>query len=328
MKKIFLVLAMICASIVVNAQDTRVATLTHGISVTAFYGQSAFVNAHEAATEGDIITLSSGVFSAPTIEKAVTIRGVGMEADEANDIKPTVITGFMYIDLPTNSTKQLSIEGMKLSESLTIQSTVKKAFFSKCNFRVDNNGGELVDCTFLNCDVVPNYGAGSNASFIDCLVWVSYNNVSNSMFQNCLVRGPLSYLTDDTFTNCVFFDEGQGIGSNNAAYHCVTAYAGVTDTSFNNDDFADASNNRTCAAESFFKTFSQDENGFYDLGDGDLKDSAKTEYLGSDGTEVGMYGGTFPFTPIVSIPRITKCDVSNKTTADGKLSVNIVVTAP
>lgn len=327
MKKIFLVLAMISASIVVNAQDTRVATLTHGSSVTAFYGQSAFVNAHEAATEGDIITLSSGVFSAPTIEKAVTIRGVGMKADEANGIKPTVITGSMYIQLPESATKQLSIEGLKFSDQLWFNSTVYKAFFSKCDFSFTANGNTLKDCTFLNCNLNPDINGDSNASFIGCWIWV-YSSLYNSLFQNCLIQGNMAYLIDDTFTNCVFLDEGYSLHSSNAAYNCVAAYIGVTESYFDFDDLADASGNRTCAAENFFKSIDQFENGNYDLGDGELKDAAKTEYLGNDGTEVGMYGGTFPFTPIVSIPRITKCDVSNKTTADGKLSVNIVVTAP
>ena len=51
------------------------------------------------------------------------------------------------------------------------------------------------------------------------------------------------------------------------------------------------------------------------------------KYLGSDGTEVGMYGGSLPFDPTPTNPQITKCTVSPKSTADGKLSVEIEVSS-
>ena len=59
----------------------------------------------------------------------------------------------------------------------------------------------------------------------------------------------------------------------------------------------------------------------------DLTEEAKGKYLGTDGTPIGMYGGIMPFNMIPSYPRITKMNVANKTTADGKLSVEIEVSA-
>ena len=59
----------------------------------------------------------------------------------------------------------------------------------------------------------------------------------------------------------------------------------------------------------------------------ELTDEAKTTYLGNDGTEVGMYGGVMPYTDVPSYPQITRMNVANKTTADGKLSVEIEVSA-
>ena len=59
----------------------------------------------------------------------------------------------------------------------------------------------------------------------------------------------------------------------------------------------------------------------------DLTDDAKATYLGSDGTPVGMYGGPLPFSLTPTYPQITKMNVASKTTADGKLSVDIEVSA-
>jgi hypothetical protein len=57
----------------------------------------------------------------------------------------------------------------------------------------------------------------------------------------------------------------------------------------------------------------------------ELTETAKANYKGTDGTEVGIHGGSFPFDATPSNPQITKCNVASKSTADGKLSVEIEV---
>ena len=59
----------------------------------------------------------------------------------------------------------------------------------------------------------------------------------------------------------------------------------------------------------------------------ELTDEAKTKYPGDDGKELGIYGGNLPFTPNPTNPKITKFNVASKSTADGKLSVDIEVKA-
>lgn len=77
----------------------------------------------------------------------------------------------------------------------------------------------------------------------------------------------------------------------------------------------------------FFKTYTGDELDKLDSETFELTDEAKTKYLGTDGTEVGIYGGILPFDPTPTNPQITKCNVASKSTADGKLSVDIEVRA-
>ena len=59
----------------------------------------------------------------------------------------------------------------------------------------------------------------------------------------------------------------------------------------------------------------------------EMTDEAKSEYVGQDGTEMGIYGGNLPYDTRILSPQITKCNVAAKTTADGKLSVDIEVKA-
>ena len=76
-----------------------------------------------------------------------------------------------------------------------------------------------------------------------------------------------------------------------------------------------------------FKTYPGGSLEKLDSEDFQLTDAAKTQCLGTDGTEVGIYGGSLPFDPTPSNPQITKCNVAAKSTADGKLSVDIEVNA-
>ena len=50
-------------------------------------------------------------------------------------------------------------------------------------------------------------------------------------------------------------------------------------------------------------------------------------YIGTDGTQVGLHGGNYPWNKIPSIPRITESNIDTKTSADGKLKVSIKVEA-
>ena len=51
------------------------------------------------------------------------------------------------------------------------------------------------------------------------------------------------------------------------------------------------------------------------------------KYLGEDGSQIGLYGGLYPWNKIPSTPRIIASEIDAKTSAEGKLKVNITVEA-
>lgn len=53
-----------------------------------------------------------------------------------------------------------------------------------------------------------------------------------------------------------------------------------------------------------------------------LTDAAKA-FVGTDGGEIGIHGGSLPFTPETGGLKITKFKVAERTTADGKLPIEI-----
>lgn len=54
-----------------------------------------------------------------------------------------------------------------------------------------------------------------------------------------------------------------------------------------------------------------------------LTDEAAAKYLGTDGKQIGLYGGEVPYSEKPYVPVITKFEVPSTVDADGKLSVTV-----
>lgn len=333
MKKMFLLLVALMAAAVSFAQSTLVATLSHGDEITMYYGSGALGNALSAAVSGDVINLSGGTFnlSSWTCNKAVTLRGTGIDANF-----PTTIDAFT-IDIPETDTCCMSIEGIRVINEITIQGTFEKVLFLKSKFGVINwqtTSTNKKDFKICNC-IITRFHMRNNSTvnFINSYIWEyknPYNYTSTALFLNCLIGLPYTsnYSKHEccrtSFINCILFSSYQ---YNAATLHdtCL-AMNSISTGSYSHYIFSELSTaaiNCSNVASGLFKTFrfSSDSTEF------ELTDEAKATYLGTDGKEVGMYGGDLPYSSTPSYPQITKMNVANKTTADGKLSVEIEVSA-
>ena len=200
----------------------------------------------------------------------------------------------------------------------------------------------MASLTFIHCKIasslkLPSYSSASCVnSFIANPKSLNYTS-SNFEFTNCVIEFRNAYINNtysDTpgqvyssmYNNCVIYAKNNYSGS--ISYNC-TAYNCVGRTESGYDLFSSQANTTNwelgkAAYSTLFKTYMgnySDDEAF------ELTDEAKSKYVGDDGTEVGMYGGSFPFDPTTSNPQITKCNVASKSTADGKLSVEIEVKA-
>ena len=340
MKKLFSLMLLFVASVLTNnvfAQGSLLATLNHEGTISTFYGSQAWKNAHDAAANGDVITLSSGTFPAVNITKAITVRGAGMGIDSTAVSEPTIITGDFTINIAEPGSNRLTLEGIYSNHMITYTNVVNPLFL-KCrlkNVKDYNGSAVLKDASFIHCRIAEQLYLGSNCSascvnsviqapyssnnytsnfeFINCVIVYtgsSYflSNVASSSFKNCIIRGVSSYsdylYSSNTAYNCI------GLGNSNMFQNVTNATNKIV------TDFATLFKTYTGAA-----LYNLDSETF------ELTDAAKTQYLGTDGTEVGIYGGNLPFDPTPSNPQITKCNVAAKSTADGKLSVDIEVNA-
>lgn len=302
----------------------QVAMLTHGETTTVYYGGNALVDAVAAADSGDVINLSSGSFAAPSsIENKpmLTIRGAGRYADTALGTQPTVINGEMYI-YPGN----LVFEGLHITNTIQSTSTCSNTRFIDCYFDSIVKGGEFF--------------AMNDCEFIQCNVKMKNQPVSNSTFTNCVVIGEFG--TNCVCNNCVMSNWNNDVVANNSIITCAY-YDSWTQTPIDNSNLTNcvglAFNSWTGPIHNGFNAsvisagnYNADLNVFEDYswvnGNGwnyvygetyRLTDSAAATYLGSDGTQVGVYGGMAPW----GHSRGNKVTVPNQSRTDGKLEVTI-----
>lgn len=92
------------------------ATLQSGDKITPFYGDNAFVDAYNAAVNGDVITLSPGAFKATNIEKSITVIGAYAFSEDLS--KTTQFSSPVSI-----SGDNVTLEGVRFVYTLMIEGT-------------------------------------------------------------------------------------------------------------------------------------------------------------------------------------------------------------
>lgn len=317
MKRLFLFICVAFIAVATKAQTSLLATLSHNGEISTFYSSKALSEAHKAAQDGDVITLSGGMFDPITVTKNVTIRGAGMAGPN-----PTIISGTLNINRASEN-GSITLEGLYVNHRLVSFKACNNVSLIKCRIkRFEANSHDtqntptnlrVIQCEFLEyCAVV-----GSGATFMNSFI---VGRRYHETCQNCIIQYSFSGLGSESslFDNCIFVDSDKSttssISSDNVAQGCY--YIGV--------------------AAKPFKYMTNDTNKVFPAGTNFLKegtttyellDELKNTWLGTDGTQVGMHGGNLPFDPETTVPKIKKFEVSSKTSADGKLSIGLEIDA-
>ena len=343
MKKLFASLALLVATSAMSlfAQSNLVATLIHEGTVTAYYSGSAFVQAYNAAANGDTIMLSSGSFQAVNISKSLTIIGSGMHTDTIKNIFSTKLAGDFAIGAYNATVSNVKLEGVYHNGTITMggeRGTLQNCTFHKCRFRAvsDYGAGFTYAAThhnivFSNCiityDGTFDRSKQSNISFINSVVHnadIMGSTTPSMEFVNCIYimnfnNATLSEVGNSNFTNCLIItDKDRGN---------LPIYANANRCVSNFNCFGNITDNTNPVVSGYADLFKTYTGTYTDWETFELTDAAKAKYLGTDGTEVGIYGGYLPFSPETTMPKISKFNVAKKSTADGKLSVDIEVVA-
>lgn len=307
-------------------QDNRVVTCQHGSTIRAYYGAFAFRSAIADAANGDIITLTAGEFNGCDVNKAVTIRGEGW--------KKTTIKSMGSFYIPQGSEHALYLEGINLdginSNSFNGNDGSEKVVISKCRIyrsgRIDFSkctatimqsivfasttlyAGEYATVTCLNSLLLENLSTSYSASYTP-------ERNGHWYISNCAIYGNnvnelrCSTIKNSTFRVACSLEEGT-----NTSSHCLVpeGSSGFFNSYYVKPE-ADPWDENDLAWNNIFGEWWEITN-----------DNAKATYLGTDGTQVGVYGGTYPYNTTPDLPTVKWLDVT-ESYKNGKLNVQINV---
>lgn len=342
MKKFFL-LMMACGVVLwgraQQGTDVLMATLQHGDEVSVYYGKTALEEAYTAAADsGDVVTLSAGRFTfSGYMQKSLTIVGNGFLSDMENGVFPTVITDALtfkprdIVDDDGETVKEavkvdgVRLEGLVLESDLSFTSSgiIRNVEIVKCklqallNVTVNMENFVLRQSACLNTVYFNRYGSQYNhqnfyivGSYVNYVVdarehstiLMDHSIYNSDMMDNITVSNSILrsyYVGGGTVNNCIFIEQNPSnlVGAGNWV-NCK--YAGIFEESMND------------LAWDGVKTF---------------KLKYPEEYIGTDGTQVGLYGGPYPYNPTPSIPQIKESHIDTTVAANGKLKVSVTVEA-
>ena len=193
--------------------------------------------------------------------------------------------------------------------------------FLKCRFKsvtYPDSRSKMKDLNFIHCRIAERFDLASNgsAAFVNSIVLGTSQRNSNAVysFTNCYVDNV--YLAHSEYKNCIIKHSYSGQSSS-------TYYNNLWLCSSNHD--LNSPNNTNVRISPTDERVSFLNVDYSDSNDYVLTDAVRALIKGTDGTEVGIHGGSLPYDPTPTNPQITKFNVASKSTADGKLSVDIEV---
>jgi hypothetical protein len=324
MKKLFVLISLIMSSVAgVNAQSIQTATLVAGENTSVFYGIDGLKNAVNASLDGNTIYLSAGYFNeVSNLSKAIKIIGSGGFNPSAN--KNTIVNNLSITKNVDSSVDYLELEGF-MTNYITIGNSneVSKVKLIKINVLSDLSviNMNLSDIEISRCFIQrwynPSQYTYSNVLISNCIISTAcYNypiasNSSLSVFNSIIYS--ISNAHNISWQNNIIVANGQSgtpIAVSNNIFTGANNFPSVYNQSGNWENVT--------LSDLFVN---QPENKWDASYDYHLK--TQENYIGTEGTQVGIYGGLFPWNPIPSNPQIISSKVEPTTTNDGKLNFQV-----
>lgn len=326
MKKLLLSLvALFGMSIVTVALPNSTILLQHRGNVV-HYSVDSLNAALRDAVDGDTLFLSKGTYSGFTVDKKITVRGVGQE---------TIINGRVTVNVPDSVTLESTmLEGLYLTGYYD-----DKGENNGINVIAPLNGFKIKQCYFKNLtfdktmrDVVLDRCYCSNELSISRKV-LSLKAV-NSKICRVVFNGNSS--PDITFINSNILTFREFENFRGTCLNSITGYGrSGSQVSFRSCNFINSlvctyrlTIEGTCYKENCW----QEDSSTKTISDYTLNCMYSDEelmekgYIGNDGTVIGCNGGTTPYTLKLAVPMVTESDV--KLDAEKReLNVKLTLTA-
>lgn len=331
MKRTVLIFSLFAFAISLNAQ---LIALHSASGVQIFKGNTALASAYLAAQNSDTLYLSGGTFfPPPNFDKQLTVFGAGHYVDSTQTTGKTFISGNVYLQ---ENADLFYVEGVEITGNFTfnINHSINNAKIIRCKINgATSITGDLSNAT-NNLGLIGNVFIGT-VDISNTVSAVLYNNIFQGLLKNTygnqinnnifLGGGYVSTWTvftgNNNYLNNNIFLFGSGItyGIGNTFYNnlfmSLTPGYGTTPTVVNSYE-------NVPQADIFLSqsgiVFDYSHN--YHL-------KSPSTYKGTDDSEVGIYGGIFPYKEgaVPMNPHIQSKSVSPQTNESGELNVIIKV---
>lgn len=320
----------------------KVVTLISNGNHSFFKSANPLSDAYTAAVNGDTIILPGGTFNSFSIDKGITILGDGYRPDSTMANGQTIINGAVTI---YGNADNLHLEGIYFNSSI----------FVYTNHKVDS-------LMITRCEVMSTLSfSGSRTSachspvISECILHanVDLSNTYNALFTNNIISAAVTGIFDASIRNNVFLGDGQYQGYPYYINTCI--YTGssslIANNIFNgttgraildNTNYCLIQNNVMVTALGTYSnntTVNNYDNQIqsslfvnniggtaYDyLSDYNLQ--TPSSFVGDDGSECGIYGGSFPFKDggLPFHPHYIEQTIDQFTNPSGLINVNIKV---
>ena len=333
---LFTLIIVIATSITMNAQTIALHSST-GVQIVN--GNTALATAYTNAQSGDTLYLSGGTFTPPaTFDKKLTIIGAGHYVDSTLATGKTFINGNVTL---TENADLLYLEGVEITGIFTITTnhSVNNVIVKRCKINGAFNAlGNLSNPT-------------SNLSLIGNVLVsrINIENIQNAIISNNIISNTFQGSNGNLICNNVIMGYIWGssmdylfYGSNNTLNNNIILWEGYnanvngSGNTFNNNLYVEPTPNYGTTATSLGNytgilqaNIFVNQNGTAFNYTHDYNLQAPTTYVGTDGSQVGIYGGTFPYKvgAVPFNPHIQVKNIAPTTDSNGNLQIQIQVEA-
>lgn len=328
-KSFFLIVFVSCFFALQTAKaQNPITTLEHAGVTTVFTGQNSLVDAYNASANGDVLYLSTGFFTAPTaIAKGVKIIGAGHFPDSANVAKRTTFTNGLFVQKGADS---LRLEGLYVNGALTVDANgidyvkIVRCRLASVSPYYSSSSGSKNNWSFEECFIEGGFmfsSYGSNLYITHCLITGGISQINNGASINGNIIWSNTSVNGSQIQNNIFLLSTNPIYGTSNFYKNNLFVASTPD--YTNNSF---SNNYAGVAQAniFVNQTGVSINYTHNY---HLKEPSK--YIGTDGTQVGIYGGSTPFKEkgLTSNPVVSVKNVATQTDGNGNLQINFTVKA-
>lgn len=281
-----------------------------------------------------------------SINKSVTIFGAGHYPDSTVATGTTYLTGNIILKTGASNT---FIQGLYLTGNVTFGSdatnqTVNTITISRCNIndlRLSHNGSAVT--TSNNIVIRDNVirggafmgGYATNVMVVNNIIQSVMQHFDNTLFKNNIHMrsfcggGPLIYINNSSFQNNVMIYNFGPCSGQYFMNNCNTN--DFQNNAFNNTViFPDGSNTGSGNWNAVnLATFFVNQSGWTFSYSHNYHLQAPGTYLGTDGTQIGIYGSTIPYKDgaVPINPHIQMQTIAPTTNTNGELNINIKVAA-